>query len=130
MSQNKFNYTYSAPTDLEKREIDSIRRQYEPKSEKELKLERLRSLDNRIRAIPQIFALVLGTLGILIFGLGLTMILLSWTHIALGILVMLVGVPPIALAYPVHNYFYKKYRDKYGEEILRLSDELLSEKQD
>ena len=126
MNHNKFNYTYSAPTEHEKREIDSIRRQYEPKSDKEEKLERLRALDSKVKSIPQIFSLILGTVGILVFGLGLTMILLNWTHIALGILVMIVGMPPIALAYPVHNYLYKKYKTKYADEILQLSNELLA----
>ena len=129
MSQNKFNYTYSAPTEQEKREIDSIRRQYEPKSDKEAKLERLRSLDTRVRSVPQIVALSMGTIGILIFGLGLAMIL-EWDLLAFGISVMLVGVPPIALAYPTHNFFLSKYKKKHGEEILKLSNELLNEKQD
>lgn len=127
MSENKFNYTYSAPTEAERREIDSIRRQYINADERETKLERLRRLDNKVKCIPQIFALVLGVVGILVFGLGLCMILLEWAHIAFGIIVMIVGVPPMAMAYPTHQYLLRKNKEAYGSEILKLSEELLSE---
>mgnify|MGYP001624302669 CR=1 FL=1 len=44
-SDNKFRYSYSAPTESERREIDSIRRAYLPQSEQMSGLERLRLLD-------------------------------------------------------------------------------------
>ena len=36
---NKFNYTYSAPTEEERREIESIRNKYAPQEQTESKLE-------------------------------------------------------------------------------------------
>ncbi|MBE6673967.1 MAG: ABC transporter ATP-binding protein [Ruminococcaceae bacterium] len=130
MNDNKFNYTYSAPTESERREIDSIRRQYQPKSNKEISLNRLRRLDSIVKGVPQAVSLALGVVGTLVFGLGLTMILLEWAHIALGILVMVVALPLIIAAYPTHNRLLEKYKEKYGREILQLSEELLNEKQD
>lgn len=124
MNQNKFNYTYSAPTENEKKEIDAIKRQYQPKSEKEIKLERLRALDNRVRSIPQIISLVLGIFGLLVFGLGLTMVL-QWSLLVVGIIVMAIGLPILLLAYPVYNYVLSEMKTKHGDEIIRLSNELL-----
>lgn len=124
---NEFNYTYSAPSEQERREIDNIRRQYQPMSKKEAGLLRLRQLDNRTRNIPLIISLCVGSLGALIFGFGLSLILV-WNMLALGIVIMILGAPFIALAYPLHNLFLSKYKEKHRDEILRISDTLLNEK--
>ncbi|MBO5286171.1 MAG: hypothetical protein J6B16_04675 [Clostridia bacterium] len=122
----QFNYKYSAPTERERKEIDSIRRQYFPASKSESKLDRLRRLDAIVKNTAIIWSLVLGVVGALIFGLGLTMVL-EWGILSWGIVVMVVGVPFIVLAYPVYKMVLKKYKNRYGEEILRLSEELLNE---
>ena len=54
---NQFNYTYSAPTEEERKEIDSIRRKYAPQEQTETKLQRLRRLDKLVRQ-PPIFGLI------------------------------------------------------------------------
>lgn len=127
MNENKFNYTYSAPTELEKKEIESIKRFYEPKSERELMLHRLHSLDSRVKSLPQIIALCIGIFGTLVFGLGLTMVIL-WKLTVVGIIVMALGLPVLLLAYPVHNFVLSEYKMKYGDEILKLSNELLEDR--
>ena len=126
MKENEFDYTYTAPTESERREIDSIKRQYAPKGQKEIKLERLRYLDSRIKSIPQIVSIALGTIGTLIFGLGLSCVL-EWHMLVFGILLMVLGTPVFAVAYPVHNYLYNKLKSKHSNEILTLSEELLNQ---
>lgn len=123
---DKFNYKYVAPTEEERKEIDSIRRQYVPQSKAESKIERLRRLDSLVKNTAIIWSLVLGVVGTLIFGLGLTMIL-EWQILPWGIALMVIGSVPIAVAYPVYKSVLKKYKNRYGEEILRLSEELLNE---
>ncbi|MBR2322805.1 MAG: hypothetical protein IKA54_04340 [Clostridia bacterium] len=123
---DKFSYKYIAPTEEERKEIDSIRRQYAPQEKEETKLERLRRLDALVKNTAIIWSLVLGVLGTLIFGLGLTMIL-EWSIWLWGIVLMFIGSVPIALAYPVYKWVLKKYKNRFGEEILRLSEELLNE---
>ena len=125
---NQFNYKYSAPTEEERREIDSIRRQYAPKEQTESKIERLRRLDALVKNTAIIWSLCLGVIGTLIFGLGLTLIL-EWNVFPWGLVVMAVGSLPIIIAYPVYKLVLKKYKNRYGEEILRLSEELLNEKE-
>lgn len=73
MGNKEFNYTYKAPTEEERREIESIKRQYEEPKIEEGKLERLRKLNNYVNGQATALALVSGVLGLLIFGLGLTM---------------------------------------------------------
>ena len=123
---NQFNFRYTAPTEEERKEIDSIRRQYAPQEKTETKLERLRRLDSLVKNTAIIWSLVLGVLGCLIFGLGLTMIL-EWDILLWGIILMVVGSVPMAVAFPIYNKLLKKGKAKYGDEILRLSEELLNE---
>ena len=123
---NKFNYTYSAPTEEERREIESIRKKYAPQEQTESKLEKLRRLDGKVKTPATIISLCLGIIGCLIFGLGLTLIL-EWDKLILGIIVMLPGAVLMALAYPAHVLIIKKNKERYGNEIITLSEELLNE---
>lgn len=125
--QNKqtFEYTYSAPMEREKKQIESIRKQYvsQPKNADET-IERIKQLDAKIKNTATCTALIFGVVGILVFGLGLTMVL-EWGIWLWGIVLMAVGCPPMALAYPVHTWLTDRGKKKYGEEIVRLSDEIL-----
>ena len=123
---NKFNFKYTAPTEEERKEIDSIRRQYAPQEHVESKIERLRRLDSLVKNTAIIWSLVLGVVGTLVLGLGLTMIL-EWSIWLWGIVLMVIGSVPMAIAYPVYKLTLNKGKAKYGEEILRLSEELLNE---
>ena len=125
MDNKGFEYTYSAPTEAERREIARIRKQYEVKDEKQIKLERIRKLDSFVQNFSTILALVLGIMGTLIFGLGLSMVLV-WDIFVFGIVVCVIGVCPMIAAYPLYVITLKKNKEKYGEEILRLSEELLN----
>ena len=122
----KFEYTYSAPTEQERKEIMSIRRQYEDKPSSESKLERLRRLDAIVKNRCLIFSLTLGVIGCLIFGFGLTCVL-EFNEWFWGVACGAVGALIMAFAYPLHRFIRKKDKDKYGEEILILSQELLGE---
>ncbi len=123
---NQFNYKYTAPTEEERKEIYSIRSQYAPKEESESKIDRLRRLNNLVQNTATIWSLVLGVVGILVFGLGLTMIL-EWSVWLWGIVLMVIGCVPMSISYPVYKAVLKKYKARYGEEILKLTEELLNQ---
>ena len=122
---NKFEYSYSAPTEEERREIASIRRQYEDRSTTtEGKLERLRHLDALVNGTANAVSLAVGVIGLLIFGLGMTMVL-EWNLTLWGVLLGIVGALPIDAAYPLYRRVLARGKKKYGAEILQLSEELL-----
>ena len=123
---NQFNFKYKALSQEERKEIDSIRRQYTPKEQTESKMDRLRRLDSLVKSTAVIWSLCLGIIGTLIFGIGLTLIL-EWNIWLWGIVLMAVGSVPMMIAYPVYKAVFKKYKNRYGEEILKLSEELLNE---
>ena len=124
---DKFSYTYSAPTEEERREIEDIRRAYAPATESEDKLTKIRTLNERATRPARIAALTLGIGGILLFGLGMSMTL-AWELIAGGIVVAVIGMLATIVANPVRRVLLKLGKQKYGAEILRLTDELLGEK--
>ncbi len=125
MNDNGFSYKYSAPTEEERKEIDGIRRQYAP-TEEENKLEKLRRLNSIVKSSALSVALSIGIIGCLIFGLGLTMIL-EWNNFLCGVILGVFGTTIMLPAYPIYRGVLNHGKKKYGEEILRLSEELLNE---
>lgn len=124
---NKFEYKYEAPSLEERKEIDSIRQQYLPKDKNVSKMEELRNLHNKVKNVPMIWGISLGVVGILFFGTSMTFFL-EWSALwYCGIPFAIIGTILIALAYPVYKKIEQKYKDKYGKQILELSNELLNE---
>ena len=136
MNGNKFDFKYSAPTEEERKEIDSIRRQYSPREQTETKIERLRRLDALVKNTAIIWSLVLGVLGILILGFGMSLAMSELSEILgaykdkallIGAIIGIIGLIPTCLAYPIYLITLKKGKKRYGDEILKLSEELLNE---
>ena len=128
-NRNKFNYTYSAPTETERKEIEEIRSQYLPDAKNNEKLERLKALDFFVRNTAKLVAFSFGIFGVLVFGLGLSMVL-SWALIVWGSVVCALGACFAGAAYPLYRIIFQRKKKKYGPEILRLSRELLNERTD
>ncbi|MDE6059280.1 MAG: hypothetical protein K2G44_04485 [Clostridia bacterium] len=124
-NETKFDYTYSAPTENERREIESIRKRYTPPQENESKLEELRRLNNRVIRPPMIIGWIIGIFGTLIFGAGMTMVL-EWDIKIWGIIVGIIGVAIAAVAYPIYKAVLKRNKRKYGQQIIDLSNDLLN----
>lgn len=124
--KNTFEYTYYAPTEEEKKRIESIRRRYDESSDGgDAKFERLKSLDAKIKNVATCLSLTAGIAGCLIFGAGLSMIL-EFNIFVYGIIVMAIGTIAMAIAYPSYNFLINKGKKKYGKEIVKLADELLN----
>ena len=131
-NENKgFQYTYSAK---EQAELKQIRDKYTPPTETEDKMERLRRLDSSVTQTAQVVALVLGIIGALILGFGMSLcmtdlreILGSYRDLAMvvGIIIGVVGGLLVSIAYPVYNAIVKSKRKKLAPEIIRLIDELM-----
>ena len=127
MNENKFEYTYRALSDEQKREISSIKERYDITAKTPAgAYEEIVRLDRKVKSTATSLAISVGVIGLLIFGLGLTMVL-EWQIYLWGILVGLIGAIPCALAMPLYLISMKKGKKKYGERILELSSELLGE---
>ena len=126
MENNSFEYTYSAER---QQEIEAIRKKYLPKEED--KMEQLRRLHSIPTRKAQAASIVIGVLGTLILGTGMSLCMtdlgaiLGHMAMGIGILVGILGLVLVALAYPLYNRVLRKERQRIAPEILRLSEELL-----
>lgn len=128
-TETDFKYTYSAN---EQEEIKRIRQKYQPKEED--KMTRLRKLDAQVTQKATSISLVLGIVGALIMGSGMSLMMTDlgrvlgmtdMTSMIVGVVIGLLGIVLVALAYPVYNRVSKKESEKVAPEILRLTEELM-----
>lgn len=124
-----FHYTYSA---AEQEEVKQIRRKYEP--QEETKMEKLRRLDAQVTKKPTMISIILGVVGALIMGTGMSISMTEFGNqvglggvfgMAVGIFIGILGIVLVCLAYPVYNHLIKKEREKIAPEILKLTEELM-----
>ena len=119
--KNSFQYTYSA---REQAKIKEIRSKYLPKEEN--KMEQLQRLDASVTQKAAMRAIVVGVIGSLVLGLGMSMCMAfdsAW--FVPGVVIGLIGMVIVGIAYPLYNRVLKKERERIAPEILRLTDELI-----
>ena len=121
---NRFEYKYSALSSEERLEIESIRRRYLKDSSGEGRTQELKRLDFYVRSFPVAIAITVGVIGILLFGLGLTLVL-ELNETVLGIILGSVGVLVLAPANLIYKRLTAFQKKKYGQRILDISEELL-----
>lgn len=122
MQNNKetFEYTYSA---AQQAEIEKIRSKYVPKEEN--KLEQLRKLDASVTQKGTIVGLLLGVVGILVFGGGMSLVMVAGMGMLIpSVLLGLVGILMMGFAYPMYKKITDKERERIAPQILALTEEL------
>ena len=131
IENNKFEYNYSAK---EQDEIKKIREKYTETNKEESKIERLRRLDASVESKARTVSLIIGVLGTLILGSGMSLCMTDIgaslgldgsNSMIIGIVVGVIGGITAALAYPSYEIVVKNKRKKIAPEILLLTDELM-----
>ena len=126
-----FSYTYSAKEQVE---VKQIREKYTAPTQTENKMERLRRLDAEVTKSASAVALVVGVLGTLILGCGMSLCMTDVGALlglqgnlsfVIGITVGVLGGIIAGIAYPIYNAIVKAKRKKLAPEIIRLADELM-----
>jgi len=108
-----------------------IRTQYMEKQTTEL--DALRALDGKVRRPVAVFSSVLGSIGAIVMGAGMSLVMTD-IGATLGIAAALpigigVGVVGLAIALvniPLHRAILESRKKKYAGEILRLSDAIIN----
>lgn len=128
-NKERFHYIYSAK---EQEEIKAIRKKYAPSEETEDKMAQLRRLDAGVYSKAATVSLVVGIIGTLMMGLGMSLamtdigeMLGTVLAMAIGVNIGIVGIVLVCLAYPIYNRTLRKEREKIAPEIIRLTDELM-----
>lgn len=126
-----FNFTYSAK---EQEEIKAIREKYAEPQKAEDKMAQLRRLDAGVTQKASTAALVIGIIGALVLGFGMSLAMSKLSEILgeyaslampIGVIIGVVGIVLVCLAYPLYNRIVKKERQRIAPEILRLTEELM-----
>lgn len=129
--ETSFSYTYSAK---EQEEIKRIQKKYQTREVNDI--DRLRMLDAKVTEKATTVSLILGIVGALILGTGMSLIMTDFgnilglqgiTNIVIGIAVGLIGLVLVTLAYPMYQKTLKKEREKIAPEILRMTEELIKQ---
>lgn len=118
---DSFQYTYSAS---EQEELKQIRSKYLPREEN--KMDTLRRLDAGAAQKATMLSLILGIMGALILGLGMSCCMVwAGAWFVPGIAIGVVGIILVCLAYPVYLRVLKKEQARIAPMILQLTDELM-----
>ena len=124
-----FVYTYSAK---QQEEINKIRNKYV--EQKENKMEQLRRLDASVTSKATMKSLIVGIIGTLILGMGMSLIMTNLNEflnltkelsMILGLVLGIIGIGLVGIAYPVYTTTLKNERKRIAPEIIRLTDELM-----
>ena len=123
---DSFKMTYSAQ---QQEEIQSIRQKYVPQAES--KMDQLRALDAKVTQKATMVSILAGVIGAMLLGCGMSLIMsdfgaaLGTAALPVGIALGVIGLVPVALAYPLYHRTLKKERAKIAPQILQLTDELM-----
>ncbi|MDL2213960.1 hypothetical protein LJB76_00190 [Clostridia bacterium OttesenSCG-928-O13] len=114
----------SALNQSERNKAERIRRQYI--SREANKLEQLHQLDGKVKGPGRIAASIVGSVGALTMGGGMSLIM-EWGNMTAGLPLGIAGLLLALLAYPIYLRATAGRKKKYADEIIRLSEEVMAE---
>ena len=108
-----------------------IRTQYMEKTPSEL--DELRELDSKVKRPANIFAYVFGSISAIIMGTGMSLVMTDIgatlgiaSALVPGIVIGVLGLGMALLTYPIYKGILNSRKNKYGAEILALSDKIMN----
>lgn len=104
-----------------------IRTQYVEKQTTEL--DELRALDAKVKRPANLFGYIFGSISALTMGAGMSLVMTELVENGLvpGIIVGVVGLVMALVTYPIYKKILKARKEKYAEEILKLSEKIIKE---
>ena len=112
-------------TMTENKTVERIRGDYLPAER--TKLDELKALDRKVKRPAEIFAYTFGVAGSLVLGTGMCLAMkVIGNMMPLGIGVGLVGIALVTVNYFLYKKILKSRKQKYANEILKLTDDLLN----
>ena len=105
---------------------ESIAKEYAPKDSS--KITALRKLDAKAKLPATVFTYTWGILSSLVLGTGMCLSMQvigsGMTHMALGILIGVVGIVGCGVNYPIYKKMLENGKKKYAYEIVELAREI------
>ena len=112
--------------------VQKIRTQYTEKEHTQL--DALKDLDKKAKRPANVFAYIFGSLGAIIMGSGMSLVMTDIGSLIgvketmiMGIVIGIVGMFMVIINYPIYKGILDSRRKKYADEIIALSDEIMKE---
>lgn len=112
--------------------VQKIRTQYTEKEHTQL--DELKALDSKVKRPANVFAYVFGSIGAVIMGTGMSLVMTELGKIigigdALvpGIIIGVIGMAMALINYPLYKKMLNKRKNKYADEILKLSQKIMEQ---
>lgn len=114
--------------------VEKIRTKYVEK--KDSSLDELRKLDKKVKAPAEVFAYIFGSISALIMGAGMSLVMTDVANMlglgdmtVPGIAVGVVGMVLAIVNYPIYKGILNSRKKKYSEQVIALSNKILSEEE-
>ena len=111
--------------------VQKIRTQYTEKQHTEL--DALKELDTRVKRPANVFAYTYGSIGAIVMGAGMSLVMTEIGEIigvasamVPGIVIGVVGMGMALSTYPIYKKILNARKKKYAPEILKLSDKIIN----
>ena len=108
-----------------------IRAQYMEKEFTEL--DELRELDEKVKRPANVFAYTFGSISAIVMGSGMSLVMTDIGQIlgigntmVAGIIIGLLGMAMAIVNYPIYKKILGNRKNKYGAEILKISDKIMN----
>ena len=108
-----------------------IRTQYMEKTPSEL--DELRELDAKVKRPANIFGYAFGSISAIVMGAGMSLVMTDigadigiTNALVPGIIIGIVGMVMALINYPIYKKILASRKNKYGAEILALSDKIMN----
>lgn len=113
--------------------VQKIRTQYTEKENTQL--DELKALDAKVKRPANVFAYVFGSLGAIIMGAGMSLVMTDIgsaigmeNAMVPGIIVGVIGMIMAIINYPIYKKMLTSRRERYAEEVIALSDKIMDNK--
>ena len=111
--------------------VQKIRTQYT--EAKHTELDALKALDAKVKKPSNIFAYIYGSVGAIVMGAGMSLVMTEIgailglaTTMVPGIAVGVVGLAMALTTYPIYKKMLNRRKKKYAAEILALSERIIN----
>ena len=113
--------------------VQKIRTQYTEKEHTQL--DALKELDAKVKRPANVVAYIFGSISAIIMGSGMSLVMTDIgssigveNAMVPGIIIGSVGMLMAIINYPIHKRILTSRKKKYAEQIMRLSDKIMSNK--
>ena len=113
--------------------VQKIRTQYTDKEHTQI--DALKALDKKVKKPANVFAIIFGSISVIIMGSGMSLVMTDiGSKIGIeeglvpGIVIGCVGLVMALANYPIYKKILGNRRKQYADEIIALSDKLMSDK--